>query len=162
MVNFASLAINYNSAPVMRKLLFLFFAMPFAMLSPTSCRMAPSTNLGDTVEAKYFEPIDSTTRDTAHSKKQNLSVRDSLDIYVIGPASTAATVQLLSYPSCRDTVVYKKERRIKVTGNADYDHIVRAKFRVSKAGDTLVTHLEEIKDLPAIKDKSMEERGIKE
>jgi hypothetical protein len=119
--------------------------------------MAPSTNLGDTVEAKYFEPYDTVNHDTTAAKKLQAIIEDSLDIYVIGPGSTASQVQLLSYPSCRDTMIYTKGRHIKVTGNADFYHIVRAKFRISETGDTLVTHLEEMKNMPLAKDKSSKE-----
>lgn len=56
------------------------------------------------------------------------AVTDSADIFVIGPASTKHEVQLLSYPSRRDSTLYYKSRRIKVRGNADVGHVVRAVF----------------------------------
>jgi hypothetical protein len=127
-----------------------------------SCRMAPPTNLGDTVEAKYFEPYDSINHDTTSAKKQQAIIQDSLDIYVIGPGSTATHVQLLSYPSCRDTMIYTKGKHIKVTGNADFYHVVRAKFRISEVGDTLVTHLQELKDMPQINDTLSKERNMRD
>lgn len=131
----------------MRKIfLFVFMVVITAWVS-TSCRMAPSTDLGDTVEAKYFEPYDSTKHKTTRQQAHPVPIQDSLDIYVIGPASTSDRVQLLSYPSRRDTMVYAKGRHIKVVGNADFYHVVRAKFWISEAGDTLVTRLEEIKDI---------------
>ncbi|MGI6242159.1 MAG: hypothetical protein ACOYJK_01250 [Prevotella sp.] len=141
----------------MRKIFLLVFMVVITALASTSCRMAPSNNLGDTVEAKYFEPYDSTIHDTAAAKKQLVIIQDSLDIYVIGPASTASQVQLLSYPSRRDSMVYTKGKHIKVIGNADFYHVVRAKFWISEAGDTLVTRLEEMKDLPLGEDETKKE-----
>ena len=71
-------------------------------------------------------------------------IKDSLDIFYIGSESNKTTVQLVSYPSRRDTAVYGKSRHIKLSGNADFDHIVRARFWVSPGGDSLVTRLEEV------------------
>ncbi|MFB9898724.1 hypothetical protein [Hallella seregens] len=111
----------------------------------TSCRMAPSQQLGDTVEAHVFEPMDTTlARRTQMQDTATVPVKDSLDIFYIGSESNKTTVQLVSYPSRRDTAVYGKGRHIKVSGNADFDHIVRARFWVSPGGDSLVTRLEEV------------------
>lgn len=145
----------------MRKLLFVCLSLPLAGLSSTSCRMAPSENPGDTVAAKYFEPLDTAVRTSSQPEKASALAVDSPGIYVIGPASTATKIQLLSYPSLRDTLVYNKSKHIKVKGNADYGHLVRPLFKGSAKGDTLVYHLEEIKDLPGVKDTLPKGEGIK-
>lgn len=146
----------------MRKIFFLFSMVIITALASTSCRMAPSTDLGDTVEAKYFEPYDSTKHKTITQKGHAVPIRDSLDIYVIGPSSTSDSVQLLSYPSRCDTMIYVKGRHIKVIGNADFYHVVRAKFWISEAGDTLVTRIEEIKDSLSAADGVKKEDHIRE
>ena len=118
-----------------------------AAFSVTSCRMATKPQLGDTVDAKVFEPEDTAAiNKAARAKAKALAAaKDSVDIYYIGTGSTATTVQLVSYPSRRDTALYAKGRHIKVDGNADFGHVVRARFWVSDRGDTLVTRLEEVK-----------------
>ena len=118
-----------------------------ATFAATSCRMATKPQLGDTVDAKVFEPEDTAAiNKAARAKAKALAAaKDSVDIYYIGTGSTATTVQLVSYPSRRDTALYAKGRHIKVDGNADFGHVVRARFWVSDRGDTLVTRLEEIK-----------------
>lgn len=118
-----------------------------ATFAATSCRMATKPQLGDTVDAKVFEPEDTAAiNKAARAKAKALAAaKDSVDIYYIDTGSTATTVQLVSYPSRRDTALYAKGRHIKVDGNADFGHVVRARFWVSDRGDTLVTRLEEIK-----------------
>lgn len=118
-----------------------------ATFAATSCRMATKPQLGDTVDAKVFEPEDTAAiNKAARAKAKALAAaKDSVDIYYIGTGSTATTVQLVSYPSRRDTALYVKARHIKVDGNADFGHVVRARFWVSDRGDTLVTRLEEVK-----------------
>ncbi len=118
-----------------------------ATFAATSCRMATKPQLGDTVDAKVFEPEDTAAiNKAARAKAKALAAaKDSVDIYYIGTGSIATTVQLVSYPSRRDTALYAKGRHIKVDGNADFGHVVRARFWVSNRGDTLVTRLEEIK-----------------
>lgn len=118
-----------------------------ATFAATSCLMATKPQLGDTVDAKVFEPEDTAAiNKAARAKAKALAAaKDSVDIYYIGTGSTATTVQLVSYPSRRDTALYAKGRHIKVDGNADFGHVVRARFWVSDRGDTLVTRLEEIK-----------------
>ena len=119
-----------------------------ATFAATSCRMATKPQLGDTVDAKVFEPEDTAAiNKAARAKAKALAAaKDSVDIYYIGTGSTATTVQLVSYPSRRDTALYAKGRHIKVDGNADFGHVVRARFWVSDRGDTLVTRIEEVKE----------------
>lgn len=130
--------------PSAMKRILLFLAVPVAAaMATTSCRMAPSNDLGDTVAAKVFEPVDTTGRAALAKQQPKTSVKDSSGVYFIGEGSTATRVQLVSYPSRRDTAIYTKGKHIRVTGNADYGHVVRAKLWISDRGDTLVTRLEE-------------------
>jgi hypothetical protein len=131
----------------MKRLFLPALAFMAAALAATSCRMATKPQLGDTVDAKVFEPEDTAAiNKAARAKAKALAAaKDSAGIYYIGTGSTATTVQLVSYPSRRDTALYAKGRHIKVDGNADFGHVVRARFWVSDRGDTLVTRLEEIK-----------------
>jgi hypothetical protein len=131
----------------MKRLFLPALAFMAATFAATSCRMATKPQLGDTVDAKVFEPEDTAAiNKAARAKAKTLAAaKDSVDIYYIGTGSTATTVQLVSYPSRRDTALYAKGRHIKVDGNADFGHVVRARFWVSDRGDTLVTRLEEIK-----------------
>jgi hypothetical protein len=105
--------------------------------------MATKPELGDTVAAEVFEPADTAAINKAARAKARLlaNAKDSADIYYIGTGSTATHLQLVSYPSRRDTVVYRKGRHIKVTGNADYGQVVRAELWVNAKGDTLVKSL---------------------
>lgn len=129
----------------MRKIMFLVGVLAASALATTSCRMAPNQDPGDTVEARVFEPIDTTGRAAKLRHDTAAIVRDSADIYYIGTGSTATEVQLVSYPSRRDTAVYAKGRHLQVRGSADYGRVVRARLWTSAGGDTLVTELEEIK-----------------
>ncbi len=130
----------------MRKILLLIAAMACAALISTSCRMAPADNLGDTVEAKYFEPIDTAVINQAKREKAKTAglVTDSTNLFYVGSGSTSARLQLVSYPSRRDTAFYYKSKRIEVTGNADYEHVVRVGFSTTKTGDSIVVSVEEI------------------
>jgi hypothetical protein len=129
----------------MKRLIPLFFIFMGMALMQTACKMAPPQNDGDTVSAKVFEPADTSKKARQARAKADSMVTDSIGLYYIGEGSTAQQVQLVSYPSRRDTAVYSKGRHIKVAGNADFGHVVRAKFWVSDKGDTLVTRLEEWK-----------------
>lgn len=115
-----------------------------AML-PSSCKMAPKDNPGDTVAASVFAPPDTAAINRkARLAKKNAPVKDSTDIFYIGDGSTKHELQLVSYPSKRDTVVYSKARHIKKSGNADYGHVVRVKLWMTSKGDTLVQAVEEL------------------
>ena len=108
----------------MRKLAFIPLLLIAAQAVTVSCRMAPSQDDGDTVAAKEFYPPDTAAlrKAAANDSTVTKAVTDSADIFVIGPASTKHEVQLLSYPSRRDSTLYYKSRRIKVRGNADVGH----------------------------------------
>ena len=71
---------------------------------------------------------------------------DSTDIFYVGEGSTRRELQLVSYPSRRDTVVRFKARHIRVEGRADVGSVVRITLWASHRGDTVV---KEVKVIPA-------------
>ena len=128
----------------MKKLLIPLFLVLGVGLLPTSCKLAPSDNPGDTVAASAFEPIDTaavSAKQRAYAKAH--PIKDSIDIFYVGEGSTRSKLQLVSYPSKKDTLLYSKARHIKKSGNADFGHVVRVKFYVSH-GDSLVNSIEEL------------------
>ncbi len=133
----------------MKKLLY-FVAILFAtstVTTTTSCKFAPNQDDGDTVAASVFYPEDTTT---AHGKKlsKNTSAQkaiiDSVGMYYVGSGSTKDRIQLVSYPSRRDTLSYSKTRHVKVKGNADIDHVVKVDFYLLNGKDSLVKYVEEV------------------
>lgn len=113
-----------------------------------SCRMAPKDNPGDTVASAEFYPPD-TTQINRHRKSDSTAVAqraDSTDIFYVGEGSTRRELQLVSYPSRRDTVVRFKARHIRVEGRADVGSVVRITLWASHRGDTVV---KEVKVIPA-------------
>lgn len=139
----------------MKKLLIPFFILLVLAVIPAGCRMAPKDEPGDTVAASAFAPIDT----AALNRKARLAmktrvVKDSVDIFYIGDGSTRSRLQLVSYPSHRDTVVYGKVRHVRKTGNADFGHVVRIKLWVSDNADTLVQSIEEIVVADSVKSSS--------
>lgn len=133
----------------MKKLLFSIIAI-VAAFGVTGCRMAPSSDNGDTVAAKEFYPPDTTL---IHKKrlakaKALAQAKDSTDIFVVGPASNRQQLQLISYPSHRDTVTYGRTRHIRVTGNADVGRVVRITLWTTEKGDTLVKQVESLSSNP--------------
>ena len=134
----------------MRKILFLLppieLALVVGMLA--SCRFATSHKDGDTIAASEFEPADTSlvskrqVKDTINHVAQN--VVDSTDIFYVGTGSTRQFLQLVSYPSKRDTLVYGKTLHIKVKGSADFNSIVRVKFYLLNGKDSLVSAVEQV------------------
>ena len=132
----------------MKKLLYLvaaFIATTFASTT-TSCKFAPDQTDGDTVAASAFYPEDTTT---LHAKKlakkaAQKAIVDSVGMYYIGSGSTKDRIQLVSYPSRRDTLEYGKTRHVKVKGSADIDHVVRVQFYLLNGKDSLVKYVEEV------------------
>jgi hypothetical protein len=131
----------------MKKIFIFVISCIAAMTVSTSCKMAPSDNPGDTVAASVFEPVDTSAHavksknDTTNTK----NMKDSTDIFFIGEGSTKHNLQLVSYPSKRDTAIYYKGRHLKVTGNADFGHVVRIGFYHLPSGDSIVTSVTEVK-----------------
>ena len=70
--------------------------------------------------------------------------KDSVGIYYVGSNSTKDLIELVSYPSRRDTMMYSKTRHIKVKGNADINHVVRVDFYLLNGKDSLVKYVEEV------------------
>lgn len=126
------------------KKLVLFFPLLWVVLSlSTSCKFAPSSDLGDTVAASVFEPEDTALTHKNLSKNVSKTV-DSADIFVIGEGSTRQFLQLISYPSRRDTMTYAKHRPLKVKGSAQFGRIVRIGFMFGKDSVKLVKTVEEV------------------
>lgn len=113
----------------------------------SSCRMAPKDNPGDTVASSQFYPPDTAQ---LHRQRQADSAvvaqqPDSIDIFYVGEGSTRHELQLVSYPSRRDTIMRSKAHHIRVEGKADFGTVVRIKLWTSQRGDTLV---KEVKVIP--------------
>ena len=121
-------------------------ATTFITTTSTSCKFAPDQHNGDTVAASEFYPIDTSA---IHAKKMAKMAavkvgKDSVGIYYIGSGSTKDIIQLVSYPSRRDTMIYSKTRHIKVKGNADINHVVRVDYYLLNGKDSLVKYVEEV------------------
>ena len=134
----------------MKKILYFVAAVVAATTSittATSCKFAPDQNDGDTVAANEFYPEDTaaahaktTVKDTAAQK----AIVDSVGMYYIGSGSDKDKIQLVSYPSRRDTLLYSKTKHVKVKGCADIDHVVRVEFYLLNGKDSLVKAVEEV------------------
>lgn len=133
----------------MKKLLYFVAAIvaTTTITTATSCKFAPSQDDGDTVAASEFYPEDTTA---LHAKKvgknaaAQKAIVDSVGMYYIGSGSSKERLQLVSYPSRRDTLEYGKTRHIKVKGSADIDHVVRVQFYLFNGKDSLVKYVEEV------------------
>ena len=125
----------------MRKILYLCMPVFAFSLMTTSCRMAPKEELGDTVAAKVFEPIDTAALHRKQAAKMK-NIKDSTDIFYVGPATDQKSLQLISYPSRRDTLTMGRTRHIKRSGSTDIGNIVRISLW-TKDKDTLVSRIEE-------------------
>ena len=97
----------------MKKILYFVAALAaasFITTMGTSCKFAPDQHDGDTVAASEFYPIDTSA---AHAKKMAKIAaikngKDSVGIYYVGSNSTKDLIELVSYPSRRDTMMYSK------------------------------------------------------
>ena len=121
-------------------------ATTFITTTSTSCKFAPDQHDGDTVAASEFYPEDTSA---IHAKKMAKMAaikagKYSVGIYYIGSGSTKDIIQLVSYPSRRDTMIYSKTRHIKVKGNADINHVVRVDYYLLNGKDSLVKYVEEV------------------
>lgn len=135
----------------MKKILFVLPALLLAAMigmTTVSC-FAPSYKDGDTVAASEFEPADTSLlakKKLADSTRVAVTdhVLDSVGMYYVGSGSTKQFLQLVSYPSKRDTFVYGKTRHIKVKGSADFNNVVRVKFYLLNGKDSLVSTVEQV------------------
>ena len=129
----------------MRKLLLFAYICAAAIGVTTGCRFAHEEPLGDTVAASVFAPKDTAAINKKKKAKVAAIVKDSADVFYIGSGSDRQTLQLLSYPSRRDTFRYGKTAHIKVEGNADTGRVVKVAFYVMPSGDSLVSKVMETK-----------------
>lgn len=129
------------------KKLFLFVSALIVSTSVTmSCKFAKEDNPGDTVAASVFEPYEPKAKpDTASAAIVVSSTKDSVGIYYIGEGSGKAQLQLLSYPSRKDTTLYYKARHVRVKGSAQIGNVIRVGFFHLPSGDSIVNMVEQIK-----------------
>ena len=133
----------------MKKLLYMVAAIIATtfITTTTSCKFAPDQNDGDTVAASEFYPEDTAAlhaKKTAKTAAAQTAIVDSVGMYYIGSGSTKEHIELVSYPSRRDTLIYGKTRHVKVKGCADIDHVVRVDFYLLNGKDSLVKYVEEV------------------
>lgn len=133
----------------MKKLLYMVAAVIATtfITTTTSCKFAPDQNDGDTVAASEFYPEDTAAlhaKKTAKTAAAQKAIVDSVGMYYIGSGSTKEHIELVSYPSRRDTLIYGKTRHVKVKGCADIDHVVRVQFYLLNGKDSLVKYVEEV------------------
>lgn len=128
----------------MKKILLFIPTLFVTFFISISCKFAPSSDMGDTVTAAVFAPIDKTVlaKDTI---KQKNNVPDSTDVFIIGDGSTRRLLQLISYPSQRDTMMFGKKRPLKIKGSTQFGSVVRVGFVFGKDSVKLVKTIEEIK-----------------
>ena len=141
---------NIQKHSIMKQALYIVAALiaaTFFIHTATSCKFAPKQDDGDTVAASVFYPEDTTT---VHVKKARNGTTagkgsvDSVGMYYIGSGSDKNNIQLVSYPSRRDTSVYGKTRHVKVKGCADIGRVVRVDFYLLNGKDSLVKYVEEV------------------
>ena len=130
----------------MRKLLLFAYICAAAIGVTTGCRFAHEEQLGDNVASSVFKPKDTAAINKKKKAKVAAIVKDSADVFYIGSGSDRQTLQLLSYPSRRDTFSYGKTAHIKVEGSADTGRVVKVAFYVLPSGDSLVSKVMEKKD----------------
>lgn len=129
----------------MKKLLIFAYICAAAVGVTTGCRFAQEQPLGDTVAASVFAPADTATTKNVQ-KTQATPAKDSMGIYYIGDGSSKQYLQLVSYPTRRDTFTYGKTAHIKVEGCADIGRIVSVSYYILPSGDSLVSKVVEKKD----------------
>lgn len=135
----------------MKKILYFVAAIAATTLittTGTSCKFAPEQQDGDTVAASEFYPEDTSS---AHAQKmakktaEQAAIVDSTDIFLVGSGSNKDMIQLVSYPSRRDTFIYTKTLHVRVKGNADYNHLVKVDYYLLNGKDSMVKYIEEVK-----------------
>lgn len=124
----------------MKKLLIFAYICTIAIGITTGCRFAKEEPLGDTVAASVFAPEDTTTKKVKKAVAK-VVVKDSTDIFYIGAGSDKHYLQLVSYPSRRDTFRYGKTAHIRVEGSADTGRVVRVAYYLLPSGDSLVSKI---------------------
>ena len=122
----------------MKKIFIFAYICAAAIGVSTGCRFAHEEPLGDTVAASVFSPND-TKRQKTKKVVAKVTVKDSTDIFYIGAGSDKHYLQLVSYPSRRDTFRYGKTAHINVEGCADTGRIVKVAYYILPLGDSLVS-----------------------
>lgn len=139
----------------MRKLLLFAIVLVAASVCSVSCRMAPNEQLGDTLAASVFEPedtmkgrevveVESDSAALEEAARALASIVDSTDIFVVGAETNRQWIQLLSYPSRRDTTLFGKGQHFKATGSTEPGTVVRVKFFALPSGTRIVTRTEQV------------------
>lgn len=134
----------------MKKILYfvaVLVAATTSMTTTTSCKFAPDQHDGDTVAASEFYPEDTAAEHAKKAAKNAVAQKaivDSVGMYYVGSGSNKEKIQLVSYPSRRDTLLYGKTKHLKVKGCADIDHVVRVQFYLLNGKDSLVKYIEEV------------------
>lgn len=123
----------------MKKLLVFAYICVIATGITTGCKFAKEEPLGDTVAASVFAPEDTSTAKVKKTMAKAIAVKDSSDIFYIGAGSDKHYLQLVSYPSRRDTFRYGKTAHIRVEGSADTGRVVRVAYYLLPSGDSLVS-----------------------
>lgn len=124
----------------MKKIFIFAYICAAAIGVSTGCRFAHEEPLGDTVAASVFSPND-TKRQKTKKVVAKVTVKDSTDIFYIGAGSDKHYLQLVSYPSRRDTFRYGKTAHINVEGCADTGRIVKVAYYILPSGDSLVSNV---------------------
>ena len=125
----------------MRKLPFFLLLLLISAFLPLSCRMQPRLDLGDTIPESVFW-FDTTKQKVV--EKMETVLRDSANVFYVGTGSTPTFLQLVSYPSRRDTLMAGKLRPLHVKGNADYGHVIRVMWTYRSDSDSIVSFVEEV------------------
>ena len=118
------------------------------MCSAVSCRFAKEEQLDDTVAAQVFEPVVAAKKKVVLRDSAATIAHDSVDIFYVGDGSTKHLLQLVSYPSRRDTLLLGKAVHLRVRGNADFGHVIRVGFFHLPTGDSIVKTIDEIPQNP--------------
>ena len=100
--------------------------------------------MGDTVAAQVFEPVVAAKKKVVLRDSAATIAHDSVDIFYVGDGSTKHLLQLVSYPSRRDTLLLGKAVHLRVRGNADFGHVIRLDFFHLPTGDSIVKTIDEI------------------
>ena len=138
--------LTFHYPTAMKKLLLFAYICAAAIGVTTGCRFAHEEPLGDTVAASVFAPEDTAAIKKKQKAKITATVKDSADVFYIGGGSDRQILQLVSYPSRRDTFCYGKTAHIKVEGSADTGRVVKVAFYVMASGDSLVSKVMEKSD----------------
>lgn len=127
----------------MKKILIFAYICIAAMGVTTGCHFAKEQPLGDTVAASVFSPKDTTKVTNKKIVAEKAVIKDSTNLFFIGDGSSKHYLQLVSYPSRRDTFTYGKTAHVKVEGCADIGRVVSVKYYILPSGDSLVSKVVE-------------------